>query len=74
MEVPMPEVVKIQNGAEQVRVTQQYANRPLDGVVVAVEQRTTGAGRSVLLSPLGVRELRDALTGWLESLPGAGRG
>lgn len=56
-------------GAEALRVIQQYAKSPAGGLVVAVEQRTTLAGRSVLLTPDQVRRLRDDLSAWLELLP-----
>lgn len=61
------DVARIVDGAQQLRVTQQYRTQPAYGVVVTVEQRTTGGGRSVLLAPDRVRELRDALTAWLDA-------
>ncbi|QNE18099.1 hypothetical protein F1D05_09625 [Kribbella qitaiheensis] len=59
-------IVVIVQAAEQIRVQQQYANLPQHGLVVAVEQRTTGAGRSILLDPDQIAELRNALSAWLD--------
>lgn len=59
-------LVVIVRGAEQIRVQQQYAKLPHHGLVVVVAQRTTGAGRGILLEPDQVAELRDALSAWLD--------
>lgn len=45
------------DGADRLCLSEQYAGRPQDGIVFHVEQRTTGAGRAVLLSPARVREV-----------------
>lgn len=63
-------IAVVVDGSNHLRLQQQYAKLPQEGVVVAVEQRTTRAGRSVLLRPEQVEELRDALTAWLSALPG----
>lgn len=55
-------------GTIALRLVQQYAKDPLGGLVVKVEQRTTLAGKSILLTPDQVRQLRDALSAWLEGL------
>ena len=59
-------------GAERLHVAQQYAGLPRYGLVVAVQQRTTGAGRSVLLTPAQVAELHAWLGAWLTTTRAAG--
>lgn len=49
------------DGSDRLRVSEQYAGRPEDGIVFHIEQRTTLAGRAVLLTPAQVTELRDWL-------------
>jgi hypothetical protein len=45
------------DGTDCLHVAEQYAGRPGDGIVFSVRQRTTGAGRAVLLRPIEVMEL-----------------
>lgn len=52
-------------GTDELTVAQQYAKLPQHGLVVSVQQRTTRAGRGVLLTPDQVRQLRDDLSAWL---------
>lgn len=59
-------------GAERLRVAQQYADRPADGLVIEVAQRTTGAGRSILLPPAEVAALRTWLDIWLKGVTSDG--
>ena len=51
-------------GADEFRISEQYAGKPEAGLVVTVRQATTGSGRSVLLPLADVVELRD----WLNVL------
>ena len=53
------------NHAERLRVAQQYAGMPQHGLVFYVEQRTTLAGRAVLLTPQQVAEVHAWLGEWL---------
>lgn len=53
------------NGADQFRIAQQYKDMPQHGLVFRVEQRTTGAGRAVLLTPQQVAEVHTWLGEWL---------
>lgn len=57
------------DNADRLRVSEQYAGRPQDGIVFYVEQRTTLAGRAVLLKRDDVREVRDFLTSLLDAMP-----
>jgi hypothetical protein len=59
------------DGHDRIRISEQYAGRPADGVVFIVEQRTTLAGRSVLLSLDDVREIRDFLSSLISASAGA---
>lgn len=54
---------------DRLRIAQQYAGRPQDGLVFHAEQRTTLAGRAVLLSPAQVAEVHKWLGEWLETVP-----
>lgn len=54
------------DGVEELRIAEQYAGRPQDGLVFTVRQRTTGAGRTVLLTPKRVREVEQWLATWLD--------
>jgi hypothetical protein len=56
-----------QDGAGRLRIAQQYAGRPQDGLVFHVEQRTTRAGRAVLLNPAQVAGVHGWLGEWLEA-------
>lgn len=56
------------DGTDRLRLAEMYAGRPERGLVVRVEQRTTGAGRALLLTPEAVAELRDWLSEWLDSI------
>ena len=49
------------DGHDRLRVSEQYAGRPQDGIVFHVEQRTTLTGRAVLLTPDQVTELHQWL-------------
>lgn len=49
------------DGADRLRVSEQYAGRPQDGINFHVEQRTTLAGRAVILTPEQVTELHEWL-------------
>ena len=53
-------------GADRLRIAQQYAGLPQHGLVFHVEQRTTLAGRGVLLTPQQVAEVHAWLGEWLE--------
>jgi hypothetical protein len=55
------------DGTVALRLAQQYRKDPTGGVVVSVQQRTTLAGKSILLTPSQVQQLRDDLTAWLEA-------
>ena len=55
-------------GVEELSISQQYAKLPQHGLVITVQQRTTRAGRTVLLTPEQVKQLRDDLDGWLSRL------
>lgn len=57
------------DGADRLHVAEQYAGWPRDGLVVRVEQRTTLAGRAVLLTPAQVTELHAWLGRWLSAIP-----
>jgi hypothetical protein len=57
-------------GHDRLRIAQQYAGLPQHGLVFHVEQRTTGAGRAVLLTPEQVAGVHAWLGDWLA----AGRG
>jgi len=50
---------------DRLRVAQQYKGRPRDGLVFRVEQRTTLAGRAVLLTPDQVESVHRWLGEWL---------
>ena len=52
-------------GADRLRITQQYAHLPKHGLSFTVEQRTTLAGRSVLLPPDAVAAVHAWLGEWL---------
>jgi hypothetical protein len=56
------------DGANALRLGNQYAKNPAAGLLVKVEQRTTLAGKAILLTPDQVRQLRDDLTEWLDAL------
>jgi hypothetical protein len=49
------------DGHDRLRVSEQYAGRPADGIVFYIEQRTTLTGRSVLLTPQQVTEVHQWL-------------
>jgi hypothetical protein len=53
-------------GRDRLRIAQQYDKMPQHGLVFHVEQRTTLAGQSVLLTPGQVREIHDWLGRWLQ--------
>jgi hypothetical protein len=55
-----------EDGAYQLRIAQQHAGIPEHGLVFRVEQRTTLAGRAVLLTPQQVAEVHAWLGEWLE--------
>jgi hypothetical protein len=55
-------------GATALRMGNQYAKNPAAGLLVKIEQRTTLAGKAILLTPDQVQQLRDDLTAWLEAL------
>jgi hypothetical protein len=57
------------DGHDRLRVGQQYPGRPQDGLIVRIEQRTTLAGRAVLLTPAQVTELHAWLSEWLSTMP-----
>jgi hypothetical protein len=57
------------DNADRLRISEQYAGRPQDGIVFHVEQRTTMAGRAVMLGRDDVREVRDFLTSVLDAMP-----
>ena len=61
-------------GAERLRIAQQYAGMPQHGLVFHVEQRTTGAGRAVLLTPQQVAEVHAWLGEWLAAIEALRRG
>lgn len=66
-----PEAIWVRD-TEQLRVAQQYAGRPQDGLIVQVTQRTTRAGRSILLPPHEVAALHTWLGMWLRGVSDGG--
>lgn len=54
-----------EDGADRLRISQQYAGMPQHGLVFRAEQRTTLAGRAVLLMPAQVREVHAWLGDWI---------
>jgi len=53
---------------DRLRVAQQYKGSPHEGLVFRVEQRTTLAGRAVLLTPDQVESVHRWLGEWLAGL------
>ena len=56
---------EVHDGTDRLRVAQQYKGIPRYGLVFRVEQRTTLAGRAVLLTPEQVRSVHTWLGEWL---------
>jgi hypothetical protein len=52
---------------DRLRIAQQYKDLPRHGLVFRVEQRTTQAGRAVLLTPEQIASVHKWLGAWLES-------
>ncbi len=50
---------------DRLRIAQQYNGIPREGLVFHVEQRTTLAGRAVLLKPDQIRSVHKWLGEWL---------
>jgi hypothetical protein len=59
------------DGTDRLHVAQQYAGMPRHGLIVRVDQRTTGGGRAILLTPAAVAELHAWLGQWLTGSGGA---
>lgn len=55
------------DGVIALRLVQQYRKDPTAGVVLSVQQRSTLGGKSILLTPSQVQQLRDDLTAWLDA-------
>jgi hypothetical protein len=53
------------DGHDRLRLAQQYQGMPQHGLNFRVEQRTTLAGRAVLLTPAQVAEVHAWLGEWL---------
>jgi hypothetical protein len=60
----------IHDRTDRLCITQQYKDLPRHGLVFRVEQRTTLAGRAVLLSPDQVASVHRWLGEWLEASGG----
>lgn len=56
---------EVHDGTDRLRLAQQYRGLPQHGLVFRVEQRTTLAGRAVLLTPERVAEVYAWLGQWL---------
>jgi hypothetical protein len=60
------------DGHDRLRIAQQYAHLPRYGLVFYVEQRTTLAGRAVLLKPEQIEDVHRWLGEWLAANRPAG--
>jgi hypothetical protein len=53
---------------DRLRIAQQYRDLPRRGLVFRVEQRTTGSGRAVLLTPAQAASVHQWLGEWLGAM------